>query len=77
LEIIETTWSAMLGNDIQRIPTNAIPQESIQTQGQIDAVYELSNIMAGNIKSMLSEPSKPSLPEVEQGTEGETCSYSG
>lgn len=113
LEITETTWRAMLGIDIQRIRTNAIPpeaeealighvsisgawegevllkatialarsaaskifaipQESVQPQDQIDAMYELSNIIAGNIKSLLPEPSKLSLPEVEQVTEWET-----
>jgi len=111
LEITETTWSAMLGTEIQRTPTNAVPTdgdalighvsisgawegevflhattalarsaastifaivpESVQAQDQIDAIYELSNIIAGNIKSCLPEPCQLSLPEVEQVTEWE------
>lgn len=50
----------------------AIPQESVQAQDQIDAVYELSNIIAGNIKSLLPEPCKLSIPEVERVTEWAT-----
>jgi len=50
----------------------ALAPESVQDQDQIDAVYELSNIIAGNIKSLLPEPCKLSLPQVERVTAWET-----
>ena len=39
-------------------------QDSVTEQDQIDAIYELSNIIAGNIKSLLPEPCQLSLPTV-------------
>ncbi len=42
----------------------AITPESVQAQDQIDAIYELTNIIGGNIKSLLPEPCKLSLPTV-------------
>ena len=44
----------------------------MQAQNQIDAMYELSNIIAGDITSLLPDPCTLSLPEVEQVTEWET-----
>ena len=41
----------------------------IQAQDQIDAIYELTNIIGGNIKSLLPEPCKLSLPTVQLGSE--------
>lgn len=49
----------------------AMAPESIQVQDQIDAIYELTNIIAGNIKSCLPEPCHLSLPTVQHGTEWE------
>lgn len=42
----------------------ALEQDAVQTQDQVDAVYELTNIIAGNIKSLLPEPCQLSLPTV-------------
>ena len=36
----------------------------VTEEDQIDAMYELSNIIAGNIKSLLPEPCQLSLPTV-------------
>ncbi len=47
----------------------AMPPESIQAQDQIDTIYELTNIIAGNIKSLLPEPCQLSLPTVQLGSE--------
>lgn len=112
LEITETTWSAMLGLDIQPNTTCAAPADgediligqasisggwngqvrihgtaalarsaaskifaidtgAVQAQDQIDAIYELTNIIAGNVKSLLPEPCQLSLPTVESGAEWE------
>ena len=49
----------------------AMPPESIQAQDQIDTIYELTNIIAGNIKSLLPEPCQLSLPTVQLGSEWE------
>jgi len=117
-EITETTWSAMLGTEIQHTPARpfssngepvfighvsisgawegqvflhgtsvlarsaaskifAIAEESVQDQDQIDAMYELTNIIAGNIKSLLPEPCQLSLPQVEQETEWEPETIGG
>ncbi len=38
-------------------------------QDSIDAMYELTNILGGNIKSLLPEPCQLSLPTVEVTTE--------
>ena len=46
----------------------AIAPEEVQEQDQIDAIYELSNIIAGNIKSLLPEPCQLSLPAVQRST---------
>ena len=43
--------------------------EIIQAQDQIDAIYELTNIIGGNIKSLLPEPCRLSLPTVQLGSE--------
>ncbi len=50
----------------------AISMESVQEQDQIDAMYEISNIIAGNIKSLLPEPCKLSIPQVELETDSES-----
>jgi chemotaxis protein CheX len=50
----------------------AMTPESVQDQDQIDAMYELTNIIAGNIKSLLPEPCQLSLPVVQSETEWET-----
>lgn len=47
----------------------AMPPESVQAQDQIDAIYELTNIIAGNIKSLLPEPCRLSLSTVQLGSE--------
>jgi len=47
----------------------AMPPENIQAQDQIDVIYELTNIIAGNIKSLLPEPCHLSLPTVQLGNE--------
>ncbi len=38
-------------------------------QDSLDAMYELTNIIGGNIKSLLPEPCQLSLPSVEQTTD--------
>ena len=47
----------------------AMSPETVQAQDQIDAIYELANIIAGNIKSLLPEPCQLSLPTVHLGNE--------
>ncbi len=47
----------------------AMTPETVQAQDQIDAIYELTNIIAGNIKSLLPEPCRLSLPTVQLGSE--------
>ena len=42
---------------------------SVTEQDQFDAIYELSNIIAGNIKSLLPEPCQLSLPTVGRSAE--------
>ncbi len=49
----------------------AIAPDAVQAQDQIDAMYELTNIIAGNIKSLLPEPCHISLPQVERAAEWE------
>lgn len=112
MEITETTWSAMLGLDIQSkdgimfpfqdeitligmvdisgawkgqvclYGTDTLSQavaakifskpfEKVQAQDQVDAIYELTNIIAGNIKACLPEPSHLSLPTVRVHEEGD------
>ena len=44
-------------------------QDSVTEQDQMDAIYELSNIIAGNIKSLLPEPCQLSLPTVSTSVE--------
>lgn len=50
----------------------AIAIDEVQEQDQIDAMYELTNIIAGNIKSLLPEPCQLSLPKVEPASEWDT-----
>ena len=40
----------------------------VSHQDQLDAMYELTNIMGGNIKSLLPEPCQLALPKVESTT---------
>lgn len=47
----------------------AMAPESVQNQDQVDAIYELTNIIGGNIKSLLPEPCQLSIPGVLSGTE--------
>jgi chemotaxis protein CheX len=47
----------------------SIAPEEVSEQDEVDAIYELTNIIAGNIKSLLPEPCQLSLPEVHRGTE--------
>ena len=47
----------------------AMTPETVQAQDQIDAIYELTNIIAGNIKSLLPKPCRLSLPTVQLGSE--------
>ena len=47
----------------------SIAPEEVTEQDEVDALYELSNIIAGNIKSLLPEPCQLSLPEVERRDE--------
>ena len=46
-----------------------LPVEGVTEQDQIDSIYELTNIIAGNIKSILPEPCCLSLPTVQVSTE--------
>lgn len=50
----------------------SIAPADVKEQDQLDAIYELTNIIAGNIKSLLPEPCQLSLPEVQQGVEWAT-----
>ena len=47
----------------------SILPEKVQVQDQLDAMYELSNIISGNIKSLLPEPCQLALPKVVRGSE--------
>ena len=40
----------------------------VSHQDQLDAMYELTNIIGGNIKSLLPEPCQLALPKVESTT---------
>jgi len=40
----------------------------VSHQDQLDAMYELTNIISGNIKSLLPEPCQLALPKVESTT---------
>ncbi len=47
----------------------AMTPETVQAQDQIDAIYEFTNIIAGNIKTLLPEPCRLSPPTVQLGSE--------
>lgn len=42
--------------------------DEVSHQDQLDAMYELTNIIGGNIKSLLPEPCQLALPKVESTT---------
>ncbi len=43
-------------------------ERTVTGQDKLDAMYELTNIMGGNIKGLLPEPCQLSLPRVEEAT---------
>ncbi len=45
----------------------SVPLEEVREQDRLDSIYELSNIIAGNIKSLLPEPCQLSVPKVVKG----------
>lgn len=47
----------------------SVPGGDLQGQDHRDAIYELADIIAGNIKSLLPEPCQLSVPIVQEGTE--------
>ncbi len=47
----------------------SMTRDDLTGQDHRDAIYELANIIAGNIKSLLPEPCQLSVPTVQEGTE--------
>ena len=43
-------------------------EATVTRQDELDAMYELTNILGGNIKGLLPEPCQLSLPRVEEAT---------